>query len=215
MDHPAFVIGGVVGAERGGLARKAVRARKAGVNLLGQPPCDAPNVQRVKNIRGQTRHLPRPVAVEEAAQRHGDMTGVAVQRPPDEGRDVADQRVLRGGRRVRVVARRRGFLGPFADVGGEVDTVLRQAALGELVPVGPGAARLEVLEAHQPLPRRPGDGHGHPDVGIKRVRQRIHPLQHRVGQHRTLLRAIRTPQERTGRGEQRRVSPPGVGVREE
>ena len=131
VDQPSFVLGRGSCAERGLIAHKEVRALKAGLELLGQPTSDAPYIILAKMLWGQTGDVARLIRVEEAAQCHGDMTGIAVHRPPNEGLDVAYQVVIRGGPIPRFLAGSQAFLVALPHVGGEVDTVLGQTGLWE------------------------------------------------------------------------------------
>jgi hypothetical protein len=116
VDQPSFVLGRGSCAERGLIAHKEVRALKAGLELLSQPTFDAPYMILVKELWGQIRDVARLIRVEETAQRHGDMTGIPVHRPPDEALDVAHQPVIRGRPIPRFLAWSRAFLLSFARV---------------------------------------------------------------------------------------------------
>jgi hypothetical protein len=104
VDQLSFVLGRGSCAKRGLISSKEVRALKAALDLVRQPPFNAPDIVMIKDLRGQVGDVPRLIAVEEAAQCDGDMTGIAVHRPPDEALDVAHQPVIRGRPLPRVLA---------------------------------------------------------------------------------------------------------------
>jgi hypothetical protein len=116
VDQVAFVHSWSAGVERVVLVEKDVCALKAGVELVCQPPLDAPDIMMVKDLGRQISEVARPIAVEEAAQRYRDMTGIAIHRPPDEALDVAHQVVIQGRPIARVLAWHRAFLGSFSCV---------------------------------------------------------------------------------------------------
>ena len=116
VDQLAVVRGRGAGAERVVLASKHMRVLKAGVDLVCQPPFDPSDILMIKELWGQSRDVARLIPVEEAAQRHSDMTGIPVHRPPDEGLDVAHQVVIRGRLIPRFLAGSPAFLFAFAYV---------------------------------------------------------------------------------------------------
>jgi hypothetical protein len=96
VDQLLFVRGRRVGVQRVVIVEKDGHVLKAGVKLLCRPPFDTPDVMLVKALGGQIGELPRLIAIQEAAQCHRHMTGIAIHRPPDEGLDVAQQIDIRG-----------------------------------------------------------------------------------------------------------------------
>jgi hypothetical protein len=98
------------------IAHKEVGTPEAGLELLDQPTFDAPHIILVKMLWGQIRDVVGLIRVEEAAQCHGHMTGIAVHRPPNEGLDVAHQVVIRGEPIPRFLAGSQAFLVAFARV---------------------------------------------------------------------------------------------------
>jgi hypothetical protein len=98
------------------IAYKDVPALKARLELVSQLTFDTPYIVRVKEFWGQTRDFARLIPVEETAQRHSDMTGIPVHRPPDEALDVAHQPVISGRPVPQFLARSRAFLLLFSHV---------------------------------------------------------------------------------------------------
>ena len=104
-------VGRRAGAQPVVLVDQDVRALKTGLELESQPPFDATDIMMVKDLGGQISDVAWLIPVEEATERHGNMTGIAVHRPRDEKLDVTYQVIIRARPVPRLLAWTAGVLG--------------------------------------------------------------------------------------------------------
>lgn len=188
VDQLSFVLGRRAVAECAVIAFKDVRALKAGSEPECQPTLHAPDVVMVKEIWGQTGDFSRAIPVQEAAQCHSNMTGIAVHCPPHEGLDVAHEPIIRGWLIARGFAGRRAFLVAFSHIGREVHAILRETGLWQLSSVVPCSSRLNSADECDPFISIQSHGQRYSVVWMEASRQVIHSLQVVVCQHGSIPR---------------------------
>ena len=154
-----------------------VRALKAGLELKSQPPFDATDIMVVKDLGGQISDVAWLIPVEEAPQRHGNVTSIAVHRPRDERLDVTYQVIIRARPVPRLLPWIVGILGRVrARLTRRYTQYCGQTSLWKSEPVMAFTSILHSAQEYDPVTGIQGYGQRCAIVRMKAVCKIIHLL---------------------------------------